>query len=123
MVSRNMEVNRRVEIKRRRERVVAKQKTMLGILAVLIISLIIIFGSAMITFAKNENKPEPIKSYVSIQVQNGDTLWSIAESYTESYDIKINDYINEVKSMNSLSSDDIHTGSFLIIPTYHYEEI
>ena len=58
------------------------------------------------------------KYYTSIQIQEGDTLWSIAENYmTEEYD-SIQDYIDEVSMINSLNSKTIHTGQYLNIPYY-----
>lgn len=69
--------------------------------------------------AKNETATS-YKYYKSIAVSNNDTLWSIAEQYMNNdYYDSINDYIDEVKRMNSLSGDSIHYGEYLIIPYYN----
>lgn len=58
------------------------------------------------------------KYYTSIQVQPGDTLWSIADQYC------INDYadrrtfIAEVKELNHIDEDLIHAGHYITIPYY-----
>lgn len=117
MVATKSLASRRIEARRR---AVIRRRKMIAVLSVLAISLIILFGSAMITFAKSNGKNEPVKEFVSIQIQTGDSLWTIAESYTESYGVAINDYIDEVKSVNGLTSNDIQTGSFIIVPTYHF---
>lgn len=69
--------------------------------------------------AKDDSVKTSYKYYKSITIDNNDTLWSIAEEYMdkEHYD-SVNDYINEVKNMNSLTSDEIQYGEHLIIPYY-----
>lgn len=59
------------------------------------------------------------KYYKSIQISNHDTLWSIAEQYMDDthYD-SIQDYISEVRQMNSMEGDCIRYGEYLIIPYY-----
>lgn len=74
--------------------------------------------------AKDDSTETSYKYYKSIIVSNNDTLWTIAEEYmdTEHYD-SINDYIQEVKSMNTLSDDVIHYGEYLIIPYYDHNYV
>lgn len=69
--------------------------------------------------AKDDSTEVSYKYYKSIEVTGNDTLWSIAEEYMdgEHYE-SIADYIEEVKSMNSLTNDTIHYGEYLIIPYY-----
>jgi LysM repeat protein len=62
------------------------------------------------------------KYYKSIEIQSGDTLWSIADTYiSEEYD-SVDSYIAEVKAMNSLASNDITSGHYLVIPYYDLEK-
>lgn len=69
--------------------------------------------------AKDDSVKTSYKYYKSITIGNNDTLWSIAEEYMdeEHYD-SVNDYINEVKNMNSLMNDEIHYGEHIVIPYY-----
>lgn len=62
------------------------------------------------------------KYYKSIEIMPGDTLWDIAREYadTDNY-INTNDYVEEIKRMNSLRSNTIHAGSYLIVPYYSEE--
>lgn len=64
-------------------------------------------------------KSEPrVKQVISMRIQKGDTLWSIAKEYiTDDYE-DLNDYIREIKSSNGITSDTIHAGAYLIIPHY-----
>ncbi len=53
--------------------------------------------------------------YKSIEIKTGDTLWEIAEEYrTADYD-SVYDYINELKAINGLMSDDIQAGQYLTV--------
>ena len=56
-------------------------------------------------------------SYESIQIHNGDTLWSLAKEYNTS-ELSTNDFVKEIKEVNNLSSDYINNGNYLIIPVY-----
>lgn len=70
--------------------------------------------------AKDDSTKTSYKYYKSIVVTSHDTLWSIAEEYMdEEHYNSINDYIEEVKSMNSLANDTIHYGQYLIVPYYN----
>ncbi|WP_168356556.1 LysM peptidoglycan-binding domain-containing protein [Petralouisia muris] len=61
------------------------------------------------------------KSYTSIEIRPGDSLWSIAAEYmTEDYD-SVQDYVQEIKIWNGLETDEIHAGRFLIVP-YHFSQ-
>ena len=58
------------------------------------------------------------KYYTSITVESGDTLWDIAREYKKSETSDINSYIDEIKSINNLTSDNITAGQNLIIVYY-----
>lgn len=62
------------------------------------------------------------KYYTSIQVQTGDTLWDIAHTYCTTEYNSISDYIEEVCSINHISSgDEIHSGQYITVPYYSHE--
>lgn len=62
--------------------------------------------------------PERERLTVSVLIEEGDSLWAIAEEYfTDEYS-SIPEYIEVIKTCNRLSSDLIHEGSYLIIPYY-----
>ena len=48
-------------------------------------------------------------------LQEGDTLWGIAEEYMDESYSSIEEYIIELKKINNLDSDEIHEGSYLMI--------
>ena len=72
-------------------------------------------------FAKDNSKQTYYKYYTSIEIKAGDTLWSIASQYANKKYISVEDYIEELKYMNRLSSDQIIEGHYLTI-SYYSEE-
>ncbi len=102
----------------RRQREMMKNFLILAMTVCLIVTCSVVL-SGFRSNAKDDSTETSYKYYKSIVVSGDDTLWSIAEEHmdVEHYD-SINDYINEVKAMNSLSDDAIHYGTHLIIPYY-----
>lgn len=65
------------------------------------------------------------KQYRSVQVEEGDTLWSIALEYNDEELSKSStkDYIEDVVSINNLVRDDkITAGNYIIVPVYVVED-
>lgn len=54
----------------------------------------------------------------SVQIEQGDSLWSIAEEYFTKEFSSIQDYIKEIKRMNCMENDVIFEGGYLLIPYY-----
>lgn len=80
--------------------------------------ILIIFSVTIIFKVKANNYKSYNKSFISIEIQQGDTLSSIASEYAISSS-QYQDYINEIKSINNLKSDRIHAGCYLLIPYYN----
>ena len=69
----------------------------------------------MNVLAKEPPKQEMISYYTCIEIRPGDTLWSIAEIYTEGTDISVDDYVRRLKQMNHIGEDTIHPGHYLTV--------
>jgi len=83
----------------------------LTVLAVLLRSS---FAKAAGGSADNGNS---LKYYRELQISYGDSLWSIAsENLDRSGHQNVEDYVQEIKSVNGLTSDTIHAGNYLVIP-------
>lgn len=63
------------------------------------------------------------KYYKSIQVEKGDSLWSIAQEYNTYNTKTIKAYIKEVKEINNLDSSTIHEGEYLTVPYVSYDNL
>lgn len=102
----------------RRQKQVRRNIIMLIASSLIVIAASILFMSFSTLANDFEHQPS-YKYYKSIEVSKGDTLWSIANANIDSEHYEnIYEYINEVKEMNSLTSDNIVSGSYIIIPYY-----
>lgn len=88
-----------------------------SILGCIFFSIFIINASA-----KEPQEPKMVSYYSYIEVQPGDTLWSIAEIYTDGTDITVDDYVRRLKQMNHMGEDTIHVGHYLTIMYQRPEE-
>ncbi len=84
--------------------------------------LFITIGSAFSDAHGNaQESPITYKYYKSIIIQPGDTLWDIALEYkTDDYG-STQEYVDELKEINSLESDSIQESQYLMIAYYDEE--
>mgnify|MGYP000658189796 CR=1 FL=1 len=68
--------------------------------------------------SKEEADTRPEKYYTSIHLKDGDTLWSIAQTYCADSEESVEEYVRELRQMNSLSDDHIDAGHYLTIRYY-----
>ena len=82
----------------------------------------IVFGSSFSDAHGNaQESPNTYKYYKSIVIQPGDTLWDIALEYkTDDYG-STQEYVDELKEINSLESDSIQESQYLMIAYYDEE--
>ena len=56
----------------------------------------------------------------SVVIEDGDTLWDIANRYIEKYNMediyRTKDLVYEIKEINNISEDYIRTGNYVIVP-------
>ncbi len=113
-------------IRRNRERRVRqlRRKMFLFIAAVLLGGILALIGNVIFSRAKDNNETVTYKYYQSYQINAGDTLTSIAQTYADEEISSVSSYIKEVKQMNHLSDEDLlQAGDYLIIPYYSIEFI
>lgn len=108
----------------RREVVVRNQKIALVVGFLLLTGMItggIIFGAVRANAAQAQTS---CKYYTSVCLEEGDTLWGLADRYmTEEYS-GYSEYIAEVCSINHIFEDDeIHAEQYLTVPYYQTEQI
>ena len=84
---------------------------------IMIAGLSIALGSNLVSAHDKSEQPEQ-KFYKSIEIKEGDTLWGIAKEYRGDDFDSIYDYIDEVMSINGLTSDQIHAGQYLTVAYY-----
>ncbi len=85
-----------------------------GVTAVLMLMISISVSSVVL--AGNHKKEENMyRYYTSIEIEPGDSLWSIASEYCYDMDMSVSDYIREIKKLNRLSTDSITSGQYLTV--------
>ena len=88
---------------------------------IILISLFVIMVLLCICFTiKSARASDGIyreKCVISIRIEEGDTLWSIASQYYTVDYCNINDLINEIKKTNHID-DTVFIGQYIIVPYY-----
>lgn len=104
---------------RRREQKVTVQKRIIALVCILVVSLLILLGSSIRTFASSRNNESLHKYYTSVQIKSGDTLWNLADQYTVDGVYNRDDFIQETCELNQLSDiNELHEGEYLVVGYY-----
>lgn len=87
---------------------------------VILTALILTVGGVFVVQANSSpaDTAVRIKYYKSIEVQPGDSLWSIAKKYRTQEYPSIYAYIQDIYTMNGLTSERIQAGTYLMITCY-----
>ncbi|MGF7144272.1 cell division protein YceG involved in septum cleavage [Anaerotaenia torta] len=81
----------------------------------IVLAFSILFITKTVTAQRNSDRR---KLVTCVEIQKGDTLWSIASRYyTDEYS-DMNEYIREIKESNRMVSDVIHPGNYIVVPYY-----
>lgn len=77
------------------------------------------FGHTLLSAHAEEKALKPLnKYYTSIQLRQGDNLWDIARTYSKGSGFTTAEYVEELKRMNGLVGEEIHSGEFLTVVYY-----
>ncbi|SFP63837.1 hypothetical protein SAMN04487928_10542 [Butyrivibrio proteoclasticus] len=108
------------ENKKRRQKIVKRQRFILGAGISILIVMIACIASTLVSEARSE--AVRYKYYTSVTVHSGDTLESLADEYiTEEYRDQAS-FIREVCGINNLEDEDsIMAGECIILPYYSEE--
>lgn len=86
---------------------------------ILTVVIVMFFGGTHLIKNANASKIVKSKKITSVQVEQGQTLWSIADKYADLSEYKdYNEFIDDVKNINGLSDNTIHAGGYLIVPYF-----
>ena len=95
-------------------------KRWLCLIAVITVFSSALLGHSLFNVMAGEEQDRFSKYYKSIQICQGDSLWSIADEYRENSTMTVEGYIKELRTMNQLRSDTIHAGQYLTV--MYFEE-
>ena len=107
----------RSEMKKRRQ--LAKRRMVILLATLFVVTVGSIVCGSIFSSAKDPATDIPQhKYYKSITIEEGESLWSIAQEYrTDAYKDTC-EYIHELKELNGLTSETIHEGQHLIVAYY-----
>ena len=106
----------------KREAIVKKQRTFLAILVTVLISSGILLGSSINALASSKaDVSSYYKYYTSVKIEEGDTLWSMADEYIGNFNLSKAEYIKEICQINDISKNEIYAGDYIVIPYYSNE--
>lgn len=102
----------------RRQREICK-KVILAVIAFVVVLFFTFSYNAITSQANEDTSDVTYKYFTSFEIEQGDSLWSIAEAHIDydHYD-SIQDYIDEVVDINNLKSESIKSGQCIIIPYF-----
>ena len=105
----------------RREKVARQRRTLLFTAMALVLGVMLAF-SVLGTSAQAtgmDQASDSYKYYKEVYVESGDTLWTIAEAYTDGSVSEIKDCISEVREINGLSKyETLKSGTYITVPYY-----
>lgn len=90
---------------------------LLIIVTVLVVNITIVAGT-LLTSAQESDAVTYDVQYISLEVQSGDSLWSIAQEYKSNPDINTKEAVDEIIALNQLSNDSINEGQYIIVAKY-----
>ncbi len=110
----NMRGQKRNAKNKRSGRFIAKHPVFILVLA----ALIILGGFRVSAMASSANE-QGTRQYTSVQLNAGDTLWSLAETYGGSSDARdIRAYVKDLKEMNHiLDETSLKPGAYVMVYT------
>ena len=78
-----------------------------------------ILGSIIVKAQNNHNANRGQIKYSNIVVQDGQTLWDIAEEHIDNSQFdSVYEYMDSLKKLNGLTSNNIYSGQNIIITYY-----
>ncbi len=91
-----------------------KRSAVVFIVAMILCSVFLFHNGPSSVAAKDPVSYELV--YTSVEVQPGDSLWTISGRYMEHSGLSQRDYIEQVRFLNHLYEDTLYPGAHLVIP-------
>ena len=112
------QAQKRAHIQAAKKKQAIKRQALLAAVMFLTIlaTVFVITGCLKANQVKASSAKEENVYYKTIRVEEGDTLWTLADQYMGSNSFDRQQYIDEVKEMNHLTDDTIESGAYLMIP-------
>ncbi len=69
------------------------------------------------------HKFEKPNEFTSVTVQEGESLWEIAEKYSDNHSMSSSEFVSWVEKKNGLTGETIFPGDKLVIPVFEQTEV
>lgn len=100
----------------------AHRNIILALITAVTVLICVSIGSSVTAFGHiKAAQNDSYKYYTSVEIERGDTLWTIAKQYMTPEYASVQEYIEEIKTLNHLGDDAIHSGEYLMIPYFSKE--
>ncbi len=101
------------------------QRVVLTAITVMVLLGGVLLGSSFIGSRTSQASDETqgYKCYTSIRVEEGDSLWKIADRYMGDMYESRQAFMEEVIALNHIGEDEIHAGEYLVVPYYETENL
>ena len=76
------------------------------------------FGKTLVMANEESDDTVYNRYYTTIEVEKGDTLWSIAKTYYHHSGMSVREYVYELKLINGMVSDEIRAGNMISVEYY-----
>ncbi len=115
-------MNTRLRGRRARSRSAShRRKTRIELAASLVLILLallaVFFLNRPMTASASQEKIYQ-ECYRSIEINQGDTLYKLADQYKKDPNVSRRQYVNKIIATNHLTSQNIHSGMSLVVPVY-----
>lgn len=90
----------------------------------LILGVVIFIASIITIVTVNGSSKKPTGTYCikSIEIQDGDTVWDIADETIKEYNMSefytVKKMVKEIEEMNNIDADYVHSGNYIVVPYY-----
>ena len=101
-----------------RENTLSGRRKMFGLTAVAFIAVVIILCGTIHIFASSGDSRLYNKYYTSVRVEEGDTVWSIADRYITDSQVSKRAYVDEICRLNSLTDGNVRSGDYIVVSYY-----
>ena len=80
---------------------------------------LILIGSSVIGLVSGSSVASSLSTnqYYFVEIESGDTLWTIAENYTPD-DMDVRRVVFDICKVNDIQAEDVHDGMNIIVPVY-----
>lgn len=106
-----------------RRRSTAGRRSLLITMSLILVSAFILWGNSISAFASSSQPEEYHKYYTYITVEEGDTLWDLADTYKIDHVMSRKDFIKEVCRLNHITEREILKSGDTIAIAYYSKEI